>query len=30
VEDAGQLKSVMAGVLRVKGVISVDRARLGG
>ena len=30
VEDAGQLKNVMAGVLRVKGVISVDRARLGG
>ena len=30
VEDAGQLKNVMAGVMRVKGVISVDRVRLGG
>ena len=30
VENAGQLKSVMAGVMRVKGVISVDRVRLGG
>jgi len=30
VEDASQLKNVMAGVMRVKGVISVDRVRLGG
>jgi GTP pyrophosphokinase len=30
VEDASQLKSVMAGVMRVKGVISVDRVRMGG